>query len=239
MTKRKQIFRQAALDRLASAEQLDRPIRVVGGTGWLALLFFLLALGVFLFWVTTATAPVTVKARGIIIASGGLNQVIANTQGRLKSLDIKAGDVIDVGDVVATFEQRELGRELETSKAGLVDSRQRFEQLNDFYRENNYRELSLEKERIAAIKQTRKRLVERLALLQKKQKNVARLFRQKIITEDILIQVQLDLSDLRERLAKLDNEEKTIAIRKQERISTQQLTLLDEQLKINQHQRKS
>ncbi len=239
MSKRQQIFRQAALDRLASPEQLDRPIRVVGGTGWLALIFFLSILGFFLFWVTTATAPVKVKASGIIISSGGLNQIISNTQGRLNSLDIKTGDVIAVGDVVATFEQRELTRELETSKASLVDSRQRYEQLNAFYKENDRRELTLEKERIATIKQTRKRLVKRLALLTKKQKNVAGLFKRRIITEDVLIQVQLDLSDLRERLAELDNEEKTIVIRKQERISKQQLTLLDEQLKINQHKRQS
>jgi hypothetical protein len=34
----RQIYRQAALDRLASPEQLDRPYKLVGSLGWLLLL---------------------------------------------------------------------------------------------------------------------------------------------------------------------------------------------------------
>ena len=237
MSNRQKIFRQAALDRLASPDQIDRPLRVVSSTGWLALFVLLSALAVFLYWVTTANAPIKVNARGIIISSGGLNQIIANTQGRLKTFNIRSGDTINSGDIVATFVQTELQRELDTAKAGLVDSRLRYDQLSSFYHENDRREKTLANERVGTIKQTRKRLRERLALLRKKQANIARLFKKRIITEDILIQVQLELSDVRERLAVLDDEEKTIAIRKQERLSKQKLELLDEQLKIKQHQR--
>lgn len=170
MNDRRQIFRQAALDRPASPDQVDRPLRVVGGAGWLALSVFLLGLTGFLAWVTTTTAPVKVKGRGIMIASSGLNQIVANTQGRLKTLAIRPGDHIAAGDIAATFEQTELGRELETVRAGLVDSRYRYAKLTDFYRENNRREEIFEAERIDTIKQTRNLLQERLALLRKKLK---------------------------------------------------------------------
>ncbi len=226
MNDRRQIFRQAALDRPASPDQVDRPLRVVGGAGWLALSVFLLGLTGFLAWVTTTTAPVKVKGRGIMIASSGLNQIVANTQGRLKTLAIRPGDHIAAGDIAATFEQTELGRELETVRAGLVDSRYRYAKLTDFYRENNRREEIFEAERIDTIKQTRNLLQERLALLRKKQNSVSRLLKKKVITEDDLIEVQLQLSEARERLAKLDDEEKAIASRKQERLSKQGLTLI-------------
>ena len=237
MSGRRQIFRQAALDRLASPEQVDRPLRVVGGAGWLALAVLLLGLAGFLIWVVSATAPVKVQARGIMIASGGLEQIIANTQGRLKSVDIRRGDIVAAGQVVATFEQTELGRELETAQAKLVDARHRYQQLTDFYRENDRREDTLEAERIGTIRQTHELLQERLALLRKKHDSISKLRARKVITDEELIQVQLELSDVRERLAALDDEEKGIAVRKQERLSKQQLQLLDEELEIRQHRR--
>ena len=237
MSKRRQIFRQAALDRLASPEQVDRPLRVVGGQGWLALAVFLFGLGGFLVWVVSAEAPVKVQGRGIMIAAGGLDQIVANTQGRLKSLDIRPGDLVAAGQKVATFEQAELGRELETARAKLLDARQRYQQLSDFYRENDRREEALEADRVETIQQTRVLLLERLALLSKKHDGISRLLDRKIITDEELIAAQLELSDVRERLADLDDEEKAIAVRRQERLSKQQLQLLDEELEIKQHQR--
>jgi len=238
MTTRKQIFRQAALDRLASPERSDRPLRVVGGTGWLALAVLLLGLAGFLIWVVSADAPVKVQARGIMISAGGLEQIVANTQGRLKSVEIRRGDGIASGQLVATFEQAELGRELETARAKLADARHRYTQLTDFYRENDQREDTLEAERIGTIRQTHALLRERLALLRKKHKSVSQLLARKVITDEELIQVQLELSDVRERLAALDDEEKAIAVRKQERLSKQQLQLLDEELEVRQLQRR-
>ncbi len=237
MSSRRQIFRQAALDRLASPEQVDRPLRVVSGAGWLALAVFLMGLGGFLAWFVKADAPVKVQALGIMISAGGLDQIVAGTQGRLKTLDVQPGDTVTAGQVVATFRQTELGRELETARARLLDTQQRFKQLTNFYDENERREALLETERIGTIKQTRKLLRQRLGLLNKKYDSLSRLLKKKVITDEELIQVQLDLSLARERLAQLDDEEKAIAVRKQERLSEQQLQLLDEELAIKQYQR--
>jgi HlyD family secretion protein len=198
-----------------------------------------LGLGGFLVWVVGAEAPVKVQGRGIMIAAGGLEQIVANTQGRLKNLTVQPGDLVAVGQVVATFEQAELGRELETAQAKLVDARQRYDQLFEFYRDNDRREAVLERERVETIEQTRALLQERLELLSKKHDGISQLVDRKVITDEELIDAQLELSDVRERLATLDDEEKAIAARKQERLSTQQLELLDEELEIKQHERLS
>ena len=56
----RQIYRQAALDRLASPERLDRPGRLVGGLGWPALALLVAAICAALVWVATARAPVRI-----------------------------------------------------------------------------------------------------------------------------------------------------------------------------------
>jgi HlyD family secretion protein len=66
----KRIFRQAALDRLASPEQLDHLVPVVEARGWVALAgCALLALGA-LAWGFTGSLPVTLAARGTLTGNG-------------------------------------------------------------------------------------------------------------------------------------------------------------------------
>lgn len=66
----KRIYRQAALDRLASPEQLDHLVPVVDARGWLALaVCAVLALGV-LAWSLAGALPVEVAARGTLAGDG-------------------------------------------------------------------------------------------------------------------------------------------------------------------------
>lgn len=66
----KRIFRQAALDRLASPEQLDHLVPVVDARGWIALaVCTVLVLGA-LAWGLTGSLPVTLAARGTLTGDG-------------------------------------------------------------------------------------------------------------------------------------------------------------------------
>jgi len=62
-------FRQKALDRLSSPEQLDKMVRVVPRKGWLALLALGILLIAMFIWAAVATIQVTVTGDGIITAS--------------------------------------------------------------------------------------------------------------------------------------------------------------------------
>jgi hypothetical protein len=62
-------FRQKALDRLSSPEQLDQMVRVIPGKGWLALLALVVLLGAVITWAITATLQLTVFGDGIITGS--------------------------------------------------------------------------------------------------------------------------------------------------------------------------
>lgn len=66
----KRIFRQAALDRLASPEQLDQLVPVADAPGWIALSIGALLALALLAWGLAGSLPVTLAARGSLSAGG-------------------------------------------------------------------------------------------------------------------------------------------------------------------------
>lgn len=76
----RQIFRQEALDRLASPDLLDRPVRIVRPVGWIGLAILLATALVALIWAATTTAPVKVTGLGVV-------QQVAGTSGANEESD--------------------------------------------------------------------------------------------------------------------------------------------------------
>lgn len=81
----KRIFRQAALDRLASPEQLDHLVPVADAPGWIALSIGALLALALLAWGLAGSLPVTLAARGTLAAGGkALLRVPAVAAGALR-----------------------------------------------------------------------------------------------------------------------------------------------------------
>ncbi|QBI03771.1 hypothetical protein [Pseudoduganella albidiflava] len=66
----KRIFRQAALDRLASPEQLDHLVPVADAPGWIALSIGALLALALLAWGLAGSLPITLAACGSLAADG-------------------------------------------------------------------------------------------------------------------------------------------------------------------------
>lgn len=98
----KRFFRQAALDRLASPDQLDRLLPVAERRGWFALAL-LGALGAALaVWSLGAAIPVTVAGAGVLTAGAG--QIVtlpATDDGRLNGFSVAPGDAVRRGQPLA------------------------------------------------------------------------------------------------------------------------------------------
>lgn len=228
----RQIYRQAALDRLASPEQLDRPYRLVSGLGWLTLTGLVSIIVFGLAWALMSEAPVKVRAQGIVLQRGGLREIVADTAGRIETLSLAAGQVVSVGTPVAGFQRSERLREVQQAEAELVDARSRLLALQRFYKDQNTREQEAETQRLASITETRERVARRIELLQSRLDDLAGLVERKIILQARIIDAELELANARERLASLDNEATALDLRKLDRESKQRLSLLDEQLKV-------
>jgi hypothetical protein len=103
----REIFSQAALERLSSPEQLDRLVRVTRPHSWLALgglvSLLLLAFG----WLIWGSVPATVSGRGLLVRAGGVLELEAPANGRVTRLGVQLGDRIVEQQVLAMFQPSE------------------------------------------------------------------------------------------------------------------------------------
>ncbi len=231
------IYRQAALDRLASPERLDVPPRLVGKPSWLLLATFAVAIVAALAWAIATQAPVKVAASGILINPTGLAEVVASEEGRIESLLVAAGDVVRAGQPIATVARTELTRDLRQAQAALADARARYARLEEFYGAKAGREAGADAARLETIAQTRNALTERARFLDEKAAKMESLIDRGFIQRDQLVNVQIDLADVRERISNLGEAALRVRIEASERQGTAGLAMLDEQRKIQDAQR--
>lgn len=235
---RKQIFRKAALDRLASPDQLDRPIHLIRPSSWLLLLVIVSGVLLGLVWAVYARAPVRVAGQGILINRTGLVEIIAQTSGRIESVDLRVGDVVVQGQIVATLSKIDLLREISSVRSELSDVSLRFSELTEYYTEQAKGDDLTNTERLKTIANTRKLINQRKALLEEKHENINVLVNRKVVLKDRLIDVQLSLSDVLERLSALDEEKISIEISRTEKQSVRRLDMLEKRLGIESLKRK-
>ncbi len=108
MSQQDRIFRQAALDKLASPEQLDQLMQVTTPKGWLALSAVLVLLGMALAWSVFGQVATQVSGRGILMRPGGVFVITAHGDGLVKEILVESRASVTNGQVVAEVLQPEL-----------------------------------------------------------------------------------------------------------------------------------
>ncbi|HOO64165.1 MAG TPA: NHLP bacteriocin system secretion protein [Synergistaceae bacterium] len=109
---KKQVFRQSALDRLSSPEQLDLLFRVVPPASWFALLAILLLLGALLGWGFYGTVATKVTGQGILLRQGALEEVPSPGTGRIEMILADIDDYVEKGEIIARLAQPELRHQM-------------------------------------------------------------------------------------------------------------------------------
>jgi HlyD family secretion protein len=104
----KKLFRQAALDRLASPERLDELMRVTSPMGWLALAAIGAGILVAVFWSLAGEITTKVDGQGILLRGEAVLDITASAEGRLVGVEVGVGDVVEKGQLVARIEQPDL-----------------------------------------------------------------------------------------------------------------------------------
>lgn len=117
----RQIFRQAALDRLSSPEQLDRVVPVSDPFGWVTLLTLLMLLTGIVGWGIFGQIPDQVSGKGIFVTSGGrILDAMAPSGGTVVALLVDQNDVVVKGQEIAVLEQDALRQEAESAREVLA-----------------------------------------------------------------------------------------------------------------------
>jgi len=118
-------FRQSALDRLSSPEQLDQLVRVADAKGWVAAIGLLLFVSFAAAWGVLGSIPTQVQAPGILVIKGGrLMNVPSPASGMIADLRVRAGDQIVRGQVIATLRQVELNTQVANAKVILAERKE-------------------------------------------------------------------------------------------------------------------
>ncbi|WP_434133344.1 NHLP bacteriocin system secretion protein [Sporomusa sphaeroides] len=102
------LFRQEALEKLRSPEQLDTLFAPATPVAWIALATVLLLVFSALMWSVFGVMATKVNGSGLIIDADGLVNISSDAGGRLAEIRVKVGDRVQRGQVVATVEQPDL-----------------------------------------------------------------------------------------------------------------------------------
>ena len=156
-TAQEKLFRQESIERLASPERLDRLMQVVNPKSWIPLATLGSVIFATGFWSVVGRIPVTIDGRGVLIYPSKVVPLQTQGSGQLTSLEIKEGDLVRKGDVLATVDQVDLRKQLELAK----DKSQQLRSQNDNAESIQNQRQDLDRE---AIEQQRQTLQERLHL---------------------------------------------------------------------------
>jgi len=112
------IFRETALQRLSSPEQLDQLIRVTTPRTWIAVVTSLTLVAAALLWGVIGTVPLRVSAPGVLAdREGRLFPATAQASGMIKQVLVRSGDRVTAGQMIATLDVADLEEQLAAARS--------------------------------------------------------------------------------------------------------------------------
>ncbi|WP_341530021.1 NHLP bacteriocin system secretion protein [Nostoc sp. UHCC 0302] len=124
------LFRKEALERASSPEELDQIMQVVSPQKWLPLFTIGLLVVAGVFWSILGRIPITVTGTGIIVYPSKVASFQSPIAGRLRTVNVKVGDFVRRGDVLATLDQSELLKQLQLVRDKLTQLQQQGRDVN-------------------------------------------------------------------------------------------------------------
>lgn len=96
-------------------------MQVVSPRSWLPLVALGSIVGVAVIWSIYGRIPITFEGRGVLIYPSNVVPLQSKSAGQLIALNIKVGDVIKKGQVLATIDQAELRKQLQQQRVKLTE----------------------------------------------------------------------------------------------------------------------
>jgi HlyD family secretion protein len=121
------LFRQVALARLSSPEQLDQILRITGAKEWLGLVAITVLFSITAVWGYKGSIPTTSIGQGVIVRTGGVQNVVARGSGLVKSVKANVGDRIAANQIVAHIAQPVLEEKIKAMRQALAEVREQHE----------------------------------------------------------------------------------------------------------------
>ena len=124
------MFREKALEKLRSPEQLDEPVLTIRRLDKVASSALTYLLSFFFLWGIFGGIPEPGTGQGILITPNAVVPVQTTSEGQISAWKVKVGDVVEAGDVLATLGQPETERDSEVAAARLREVRYKNEEVS-------------------------------------------------------------------------------------------------------------
>ncbi len=118
----RQIYRQEALERLQSPEELDRLLVVVNRKAWLILATLVALCCIGIVWSFLGRIPVSVDGFGVLVNPGNVKALQTPASGQITSIAVRVGQHVNKGELIARLDQPELRKQLEQLEAKREDT---------------------------------------------------------------------------------------------------------------------
>lgn len=117
----KSLFREEAMDKMSSPDELDRLMRVTDPKGWLALIALLALVAAAVVWGVFGSVSVQESGdKGVLLAGDSRSQAVSQTSGLVTDVRVEIGDHVQEGQVLARVRPNEGA---ETDVVSLFDGR--------------------------------------------------------------------------------------------------------------------
>ena len=221
------LFREEALERLSSPEQLDKRMRVISPQTWLPLVSMgclVVAAGV---WSVVGRIPLTVTGAGVLIRPRNVVQFQAPNNGQVLNLNFKSGDRVKQGQVLATIDQSQTKKELELQKLKLAQLQQQNQNTDRLQKQQIAQELkTLEQQQKDLEESLRRESVapmlreETLKALEQKRQSLEESLRREEVTPKLRQQTIAALAEKRKSLQQRKQQISSLLQTLQQRVST-------------------
>jgi HlyD family secretion protein len=223
---------QQKTDRRYSLEQLDRLVTITAPVWWIDLAAVYVVIGVALIWAIWGAIPSKVQGHGILVSTGGVQEVVSRTSGKVAAVLVKPGDMVQEGLVVARIIQPALTSQVENTRKELDSLRKMHRRAKEFYD----RERSLQGKNYLAQRHNflgqMTDVQQRQQWLAKRLQNQKELLAKGLITDKTLLDTREQLQNASEDLRKAQiNLEKT-KVDEIQMVTRQERDLLELSLKI-------
>ncbi len=198
------IFRKNALNKISSAEELDKSIFIVNSTSWLVLLTIFIIAIIFVLWATFSSIKTEVKANGIFLPHHGIIvDVITNGSGKLKKINFNIGEHVKQGDIVAELSSDKLQEQFTIAKQRLATEQAFHQQVSGQISNERLLRNKKTKIQIAYINENIANLKKEIAISEKIYAENQKFYKEHLITETKLSNLFVALSQIKARLNNL------------------------------------
>lgn len=97
---KRQIYRQEALERMGSPEQLDQLMTLTSPRAWVALGGFGLLLLMLVIWAVFGRITTTVEGDGVLVRLGGIRTITAPSDAAVANVFVQTGETVQPGGVL-------------------------------------------------------------------------------------------------------------------------------------------